>query len=72
MEEKINDVLNKLRPFLINDGGNVEFIKYEEGICYLKFTGACQNCMLNSFTLNEGIKETLINEIPEIIDVKLV
>lgn len=72
MEEKINKVLDKLRPFLINDGGNVEFIKYENGICTLHFTGACLNCSLNSFTLNEGIKEALINEIPEIIDVNLV
>ena len=72
MEEKINDVLDKLRPFLINDGGNVEFIKYEDGICYLKFTGACINCALNSVTLNDGIKGVLINEIPEITDVKLV
>ena len=72
MEEKINEVLDKLRPFLINDGGNIEFIKYEDGICYLKFEGACRDCALNSFTLNDGIREALINEIPEIIDVKLV
>lgn len=72
MEEKINKVLDNIRPFLINDGGNVEFVKYENGICTLRFTGACVNCSLNSFTLNDGIKEILINEIPEIIDVNLV
>ena len=72
MEEKINDVLDKLRPFLINDGGNIEFIEYKDGICYLKFIGACAECAINSVTLNEGIKEALINEIPEIVDVKLV
>ena len=72
MEEKINTVLDKLRPFLINDGGNIEFVKYENGICYIKFMGACRDCALNSITLNEGIKEALINEIPEIIDVELV
>ncbi len=72
MEEKINSVLDKLRPFLVNDGGNIEFIEYKDGICYLKFTGACALCALNSVTLNEGIKEALVNEIPEIIDVKLI
>ena len=72
MEEKINNVLNKLRPFLINDGGNIEFVEYKDGICYLKFMGACRDCALNSVTLNEGIKEALINEIPEIIDVELI
>ena len=72
MEDKINNVLNKLRPFLINDGGNIEFVEYKDGICYLKFMGACRDCALNSVTLNEGIKEALINEIPEIIDVELI
>ena len=72
MKEKINDVLDKLRPFLINDGGNIEFVKYEDGICYIKFMGACEECVLNSVTLNDGIKEILLDEIPEIIDVKLI
>ena len=67
IEDKINEVLDKLRPFLINDGGNIEFVKYEDGICYISFQGACK-----SVTLNDGIKEALINEIPEITDVKLV
>ena len=70
--EKIIEIINKLKPFLINDGGNIEFVKYEDGICYIKFTGACEECVLNSVTLNEGIKEALVNEVPEIIDVKLV
>ena len=72
MEKRINEVLDKLRPFLISEGGNIEFIKYEDGICYLSFQGACRECALNSFTFEDGIKEALINEIPEIIDVKLV
>lgn len=72
MEDKINEVLDKLRPFLIYEGGNVEFVKYEDGICYISFEGACKDCVLNNVTLNDGIKEALINEIPEITDVKLV
>ncbi len=72
MEEKINKVLDKLRPYLIYEGGNIEFVKYEDGICYVKFTGACANCGINQYTLNDGIKEALVNEIDEIVDVKLV
>ena len=71
IEAKIEKTLDKLRPFLINDGGNIEFIKYENGICYIKFIGACSTCPMKQMTLNEGIKDALINEIPEIIDVKL-
>ena len=72
MEKKINEVLDKLRPFLMSEGGDVEFVKYEDGICYIKFIGACSECPLNNVTFDEGIKEALINEIPEIVDVKLV
>jgi len=72
MEEKIENVLDRLRPYLVNDGGDIEFIEYKDGICYLKFLGHCANCSMMLVTLNDGIKEALINEIPEITDVKLV
>ena len=72
MERKINDVLDKIRPFLISEGGDVEFVKYEDGKCYLKFIGACQECPYSDITFDDGVRELLINEIPEIIDVILV
>lgn len=72
MEEKINKVLDKLRPFLIADGGDVELVEYKDNIVYLRFTGHCANCPMMEVTLNDGIKEALINEIEEITDVKLI
>ena len=72
MQEKIESILERLRPYLINDGGNIEYVDYKDGICYLKFLGHCANCSMMMVTLNEGIKEALINEIPEIVDVQLV
>ncbi len=72
MEDKINTVLEIIRPFLINDGGDIELVKYEDGIAYIKFIGACADCGLQNITLNDGIKEFLVNEIDEVIDVKLV
>lgn len=72
MEKRINEVLDKLRPFLVNDGGNIEFVEYKDGVCYIKFTGSCATCPMKLMTLNQGIKEALINEIEEITDVKLV
>ncbi len=72
MKEKIENVLNRLRPYLMNDGGDIEYIDFKDGVCYLKFLGHCANCSLMMVTLNDGIKEALINEIPEIIDVELV
>ena len=72
MKEKIENVLNRLRPYLMNDGGDIEYIDFKDVVCYLKFLGHCANCSLMMVTLNDGIKEALINEIPEIIDVELV
>ena len=68
-EKKIIDIIDKLRPFLINDGGNIEFIKYEDNIVYIKMMGACANCHMLDLTLREGIAAAIINEVPEVIDV---
>ena len=69
IENKIKEVLNRLRPYLQNDGGDVEFKKYENGVVYVKLTGACSNCPLADNTLEAGIEEAIINEIPEVIKV---
>ena len=66
---KINDVLDKLRPYLENDGGSVTFVKYENGVVYVTLEGACSNCPLADDTLENGIEAALINEIPEVIKV---
>lgn len=65
-EAKIRDIIDKLRPFLINDGGNIEFIKYENNIVYIKMMGACANCQMLDLTLKDGIEAAIINEIPEV------
>lgn len=68
-EEKIKDVINQLRPFLINDGGNIEYVKYENNIVYIKMMGACANCQMLDFTLKDGIEAAIISEVPEVIEV---
>lgn len=67
--EKINDVLDRIRPYLENDGGSVTFKRYENGVVYVKLVGACSNCPMASLTLTDGIESALISEIPEIIKV---
>jgi len=68
-EEKIMEIIDKLRPFLINDGGNIEFIKYENNIVYVKMTGACSNCQMLDFTLKEGIECAIKEEVPDVREV---
>ena len=68
-ENKIKEIIEKLRPFLINDGGDVEFVKYENNIVYIKMMGACANCQIMDITLKDGIEAAIQEEVPEVIEV---
>lgn len=70
IEDKIKNVLEKVRPYLNGDGGDVNFVKYKDGICYVKLTGACEGCMYADMTIQNTVEEILISEIPEIIRVE--
>lgn len=67
---KINSVIDKLRPFLIQDGGNLEFVKYENHIVYVRLMGACSECSMMDITLKDGVEQLIMNEIPEVKEVK--
>ncbi len=63
---KIKQVLDELRPYLNMDGGDVEFIKYEDKIVYVKLTGNCAACLFSDDTIKNGLYEALKMQIPEI------
>ena len=66
IEEKVKEILDKIKPFLVNDGGDVTFIKYEDGYVYVKLSGACAGCSFLDITLKETVESYLQEEIPEI------
>lgn len=68
-EEKIKEIINKIRPYLIGDGGDIEFVKYEDGILYIKMLGACAGCALIDYTLKDGIEMAIKEEVPEVKEV---
>ena len=68
-EEKIIDVINKLRPFLIGDGGDIEFVKYEDDTVYIKMLGACAGCSLIDYTLKDGVENAIKEEVPSVKEV---
>ena len=70
INKKIIELIDKLRPFLLNDGGNLEFVKYEDNIVYVRMMGACKDCAMMDITLKEGIEEIIVSEIPEVKAVK--
>ncbi|MFC1929290.1 NifU family protein [Chloroflexota bacterium] len=69
MKDKVEEVLNKIRPSLINDGGNVELIDVNDGVVTVKLTGACAGCPMSTMTLKMGIEKILKETIPEIKEV---
>jgi Fe-S cluster biogenesis protein NfuA len=70
MKEQVKQVLDKIRPSLQADGGDVELVDVENGIVKVKLKGACAGCPMSQMTLKNGIERLLQNEIPEIKSVE--
>jgi Fe-S cluster biogenesis protein NfuA len=66
--DKIEAVLESIRPALRSDGGDVEFIDYDEddGIVQLRLMGACGSCPVSTMTLKQGIERRIIMAVPEV------
>jgi len=69
MKDKVEEVLNKIRPQLMMDGGNVELVEVNDGTVKVRLTGACSGCPMATMTLQMGIAKILKQEIPEIKEV---
>ena len=69
MRDKVEEVLDKIRPNLMRDGGNVELVDVNDGVVKVKLTGACGGCPMATITLKMGIERILKQEIPEVKEV---
>lgn len=69
MREKVETVLNEIRPALLADGGNVELVDVSEGVVRLRLTGACNGCPMAVMTLRHGIERVLKEQVPEVKEV---
>ncbi len=67
--EEVEKILDKMRPYLQRDGGDVELINVDSGIVYVRLLGACSGCALSTVTLSEVIELALVEEVPGIIKV---
>ncbi len=66
MREKVDEVLNRIRPALQADGGDVELVDVVDGVVSVRLKGACGGCPMSQMTLKMGIERLLKKEIPEI------
>ena len=69
MQEKVEEVLEKVRPVLVRDGGNVELVEIDNGTVKVRLVGACAGCPMSTMTLKNGIERILKEEIPEVKEV---
>lgn len=65
-QEKIIEIINQLRPYLNSDGGDLEFIKYEDNYVYIKLYGACAACEFRDYTIQDNILEAIKEVVPNI------
>ncbi len=70
IEEQIKKILGKIRPYLNSEGGDLEYLGFKDGIVYVRMLGACMDCGALDSTLKDGIEALLIENIPEVIEVK--
>lgn len=69
MYDEVLEVLDKLRPFLQRDGGDVELVDVEDGIVKLRLMGACGSCPSSTITLKAGIERALLEEVEGVQEV---
>jgi Fe-S cluster biogenesis protein NfuA len=67
MKEKVEKVLNEIRPYLQADGGDIELVSVgEDGVVKVKLKGACAGCPMSQLTLQNAVEAKLKQEIPEV------
>lgn len=73
-KDKLDKILDRIRPALERDGGNLELVKYDKknGVVDIRFQGACAHCPISDFTLKNLIEQEIKESMPEIKEVRAV
>lgn len=69
--ERIEKTINKIRPYIQADGGDVQLVDYKDGVVTVRMLGACAGCIAIDTTLTQGVQAILMDEIPEVKEVKM-
>lgn len=70
MKDKVTQVLDKIRPGLQMDGGDIELIDVKDGVVKVRLVGACAGCPMSMMTLQMGVERALKREVPEVVRVE--
>lgn len=69
MKEKILESIQKIRPYLQRDGGDIEVVDIVDGIVKVRLRGACGTCPMSTMTLKMGVERQLKQDVPEVKEV---
>ena len=69
MREKIEEAIDRVRPALQADGGDVELVEVKDGVVSVRLTGACGGCPMSTMTLKNGIERVIREEVPDVKEV---
>lgn len=72
MREKVEELIQKIRPSLQADGGDIELVSVDDGVVKVKLTGACGTCPMSQMTLKLGVEAVIRENIPEVKRVETV
>ena len=72
MKEKVETALEKIRPMLQADGGDIELVEIDGGVVKVRLKGACAGCPMSQMTIKNGVERLLKEQIPEVTSVESV
>lgn len=70
IEKQVKEIIQKVRPYIQRDGGDIRYVRFEDGIVFVEMLGACVGCGALDSTLKDGIETILLEEVPGIIGVE--
>jgi Fe-S cluster biogenesis protein NfuA len=71
-KQLVEKALEKIRPMLQRDGGDIEFVEVNDGVVKVRLTGACKGCPMSQMTLKQGVEKLLLKEVPGLKEVQAV
>lgn len=72
IEKKVEAVIEKIRPSIQMDGGDIELVAVEDNIATVRMSGACSGCAMANITLKQGVEAAVREEVPEITSVEAI
>jgi len=72
MRDRVEKAIEKIRPFLQRDGGDIELVDIVDGVVKVRLKGACSGCPMSQMTLKEGVERALKKDVPEVVRVEAV